>query len=86
MQFGAYQLLRKLAIGGQAEIFLARQNQHGGVARQDNPVAAFGAEALLWDLGWEVVLGIPLTAAVLEVAIALSGSKVGRKGTASLTD
>jgi hypothetical protein len=49
-------------------------------------VAAFGAEALLWDLGWEVVVGIPLTAAVLEVAVALSGSKIGQKNTASLTD
>lgn len=49
-------------------------------------VATVGGTAILWDLNWELLVGIPVTAAVLEVAIALSGSRVGKRGTASLTD
>lgn len=49
-------------------------------------VATFGGTAILWNLHWQLLVGIPLTAAVLEVAVALSSASVGKKGTASLTD
>lgn len=49
-------------------------------------VATFGGTAILWNLHWQLLVGIPLTAAVLEVAVALSSASIGRKGTASLTD
>jgi len=49
-------------------------------------IATLGGTAILWHVNWELLVGVPVTAAVLEVAIALSGAKVGQKGTASLTD
>jgi hypothetical protein len=49
-------------------------------------VSTVGATAILWELNWQVIVGIPATAAILEIAVALSGNKVGQKGTASLTD
>lgn len=49
-------------------------------------VATLGSTAIFWHVNWELLVGVPATAAVLEVAIALSGAKVGSKGTASLTD
>lgn len=48
--------------------------------------ATLGGTAILWELKWELLIGVPLTAAVLEVAVSLSGTRVGQKGTASLTD
>lgn len=49
-------------------------------------IATASGTAILWDIHWQLLVGVPVTAAVLEVAIALSGSKIGQKGTASLTD
>jgi hypothetical protein len=49
-------------------------------------LAALGGDALLWDLGWKGLVGIPVTAAVLEVALSLSSAKIGPEGTASMTD
>lgn len=49
-------------------------------------IATLGGTAILWHINWELLVGVPVTAAALEVAIALSGTKIGQKGTASLTD
>jgi hypothetical protein len=49
-------------------------------------IAAVGGDAFLWNLGWKGLVGIPATAAVLEVALSLSSVKIGQQGTASMTD
>lgn len=49
-------------------------------------MAAVGGDAFLWDLGWKGLIGIPATAAVLEIALSLSSVKIGQQGTASMTN
>lgn len=49
-------------------------------------IAAVGGDAFLWNLGWKGLVGIPATAAVLEIALSLSSVKIGQQGTASMTD
>lgn len=49
-------------------------------------MAAVGGDAFLWDLGWRGLVGIPATAAVLEIALSLSAANIGPHGTASITE
>jgi hypothetical protein len=49
-------------------------------------IAAVGGDAFLWNLGWKGLVGIPATAAILEIALSLSSVKIGQQGTASMTD
>lgn len=48
-------------------------------------ITTVGGEAFIWDLGWPALVGIPLGAAVLEVAVSLSSYQIGQQGTPKLT-
>lgn len=49
-------------------------------------IGTLGGTAIFWQVHWELLVGVPVTAAVVEVAVSLSGVGIGQKGTASLTD
>lgn len=49
-------------------------------------IPVLGGEAIFWDLGWEPLVGIPVTAALLEIAASLSAIKIGKVGTPALLD
>lgn len=49
-------------------------------------IAVLGANAVMWDLDWQALLGIPATAAVLEIAVSLSSAGLNQKGTAGIVN
>lgn len=48
--------------------------------------AVIGGEVTVLNLGWEALVGIPATAAVLEVVFSVSSAGVGPKGTPALVE
>lgn len=49
-------------------------------------IAIIGADTVMLDLGWEAILGIPATAAILEIAVSLSTVGLGQNGTAGIVN
>lgn len=47
-------------------------------------IPAISGEAIFWNLGWQPLVGIPATAALLEIAVSLSAIKVGKPGTPAM--
>jgi hypothetical protein len=47
-------------------------------------IGVVGGEAIIWNIGWQGLIGVPVTAAILDYAASLAFSGTGRKGTAGL--
>lgn len=47
-------------------------------------IPVLGGEAIFWNLGWEPLIGIPATAALLEIAASLAAIKIGKPGTPTM--
>lgn len=49
-------------------------------------IAVLGADATMWNLDGQVLIGVPATAAVLEIAVSLSSAGLSQKGTAGIVN